>query len=132
VLTQAIGRPPTTWGDPKAAVSLGALRAASEMPHAAGTRPAPSPPAPAARLVTPAPEPADPGPAEPPTAAPAPEPAPIERAGATVEARVEAPLLDAADHAAGPRWDRQQIGTAVAITLVLLGVVFAVLAYVAD
>ncbi len=122
-LERAIGRPPTTWGDPKAAVSLGALVVTA--PPASGV--GPPPPAPTPSVVAP-PAPVDPGAEQVPLPAdvePRRDPEPL-LAPPPAEAPGMAPPPDPPESEA--EWDRSRIGMTVAVGLVALGVVFALLA----
>jgi molecular chaperone DnaK (HSP70) len=159
LLAQAVGRPPTTWGDPKAAVCLGALTVARSEADPTPSVPVREP----AQTVepTPLPEPSgessapedgpwsgDPGGLDLPAVSqphvePTPEVTSVASSGQetpvdswpgqpaelTDAAEATAPVDDGGAGVSGPAWTRGRIGATVAAGLVALGVVSGVLAF---
>lgn len=149
MLAQATGRAPTTWGDPKAAVSLGALRVAAAEADIALSVPVPAPPAAVEpeEMAAPIAEPVDdraemvtenhreaaaPGVDHQAGEPAAGEAAPPEWYELTPPGAAAMPptATRGPDDGDGTVWDRERIGMLVATVLVALGVVFAVLAFV--
>lgn len=123
ILEDRLGRPPVTWGDPKAVVALGALQLTTQSTERAETRrPAPGP------STAPLPRP------------PAPEPVeaikpvgsvrsevpliPLQDVPASPPDPVRSPAAEATDEAGAAR---QRVGTVVAIALVAAGLVCVLL-----
>lgn len=150
LLAEGLGRLPTTWGDPKAAVCVGALVVADQLVQPApaplpAPAPAPAPPPDSVPMPNPVPEPvSDPvldpvpvlvhQPVQDPPPAPPGETPPSVPSGPS--ATGGSPGIQPPDNLTGSgkakdEWTAARIGVVVSVALVLLGVVSALLALVA-